>query len=284
MLYCTFAEALRELKGQETAESEPEAKILKERLWQVSRRIDKEMTPDKGVFFAPIIATRTMPLTQNRVKDGGLSYQTTFPLLEVTTASLKYRTQTTAYTDRVELLNSKLYWSGSGAGWQELYHRYRTAGFVVVNGVWGYHHDYASAWVAADTITEALDATETGITVGDVDADDLRYLGERYSYGTLIRIGDEMMLVLGVDASTNELTVQRGVNGSVAATHEIGATVEVFQVEDPIRRITARQTALLYARRGAFESQTVDGFGVTTYPQDLLLELRATLGRYQFGG
>src|SRR5687768_163844 len=179
MIYCTFEEALRELKGQETAEAEEQAKVLKERIWFVSRRIDEEMTPDKGVYFAPTIATRTMPLTQNRVKDGGLSYQTTFPLLEVTTASLKYRTQTTAYTDHVEVVNGRLYWSGSGAGWQELYHRHRTASLVVVNGVWGYHHDYANAWLDGDITTDAVNDTQTDIPVEDVAMSDYRLIGSR---------------------------------------------------------------------------------------------------------
>jgi hypothetical protein len=206
MIYCTLAEALREIKGTETAEAADEVEIVKEKIWQVSRRIDNEMTPERDYYFAPAFKTRTMPFAQHRVGDGGLSYLPTFPLLEAETVSLKYRTQTTPYTDRVEVLNNRLYWSGSGAGWQELYNRYRTASFVVVEGLWGYHHDYAHAWVTVDTITTGVNDSATGITVGDVDAIDPRYIGERYSYGTLIRVDDEMMLVLAVNTSTNELT------------------------------------------------------------------------------
>lgn len=283
MIYADFATALRELKGQETAESELESKVLKEKLWMVSRRIDIEMTPDKGFYFAPAIKTRTMPFNQSRIGDGGLSYLPTFPLLEIETVSLKFRTQSTAYTTSVEVLNNKLYWSGSGAGWQELYRVYRTAAFVVVDGTWGYHQDYANAWTLVDDLSAEINADVTAIPIDDAGAEDGRLIGDRYSYGTLIRVDDEMMLVLEVNTSTNDLTVQRGVNGSAAAAHLIDAEVELYEVEDTIRRITARQAALLYARRGAFESQTVDGFGVTTYPQDLLLELRATLGRYQNG-
>lgn len=283
-MYCNFDEAARELKAVVTDDTETDAQVLKERIRFVSRRIDLEMSPEGDPYFVPTIKTRTMPLTQSRVKDGGLSYQTTFPLLEATATSLKYRTQSTPYTDYVEVEGNRLYWSGRGAGWQELYNRHRTASYVVVSGVWGYHHDYANAWADGDITTEAINDNQTDIPVEDIAILDPYMVGLRYSYGTLIRIEDEMMLVLGLDASTNTLTVARGVNGSTAVAHLTDLPVEVFQVEDPIRRVTARQAALLYARRGAFESQTIDGFGVTTYPQDLLMELRTTLGRYQFGG
>jgi hypothetical protein len=282
MIYCTFAEALRELKGEESAENAEQAQILKEKIWQVSRRIDNEMTPERGLYFAPNLATRTMPLSQHRILDQGLNYLPTFPLLEVSAVSVRFQRQVIDKTAQVDLLDNKLYWVGSGAGWQELYHRYGTTAKVVVVGTWGYHHDYTQAWIAVNTLAGAIpDATTTGVTVGGVFGGDPRLIGERYSYGSLIRVDDEMMQVLEVNTSTNELTVVRGVNGSVAINHADGTTVELFEGEDPIRRVTARQSALLYARRGAFEAQQVDAFGITTYPQDLLMELRGTLRSYQ---
>lgn len=281
MLYADFQTALRELKGQETASAVDEAKVLKERLWMVSRRIDLEMSPDKGMWFVPTVGTRRLPLNESRMLYQGTVFNPGFPLLEATAVGLSYRNQSRDYTESIAVQDGKLAWTGCcGAGFMELYHVYRNAAQISITGTWGYHHDYANAWKSVDTITEALDASETGITVGDADASDWRFIGDRYSYGTLIRVDDEMMLVLDMNASTNELTVQRGVNGSTAATHLANAAVEVFEVEDTIRRVTARQAALLYARRGSFEAQQVDGFGITTYPQDLLLELRVTLARY----
>lgn len=283
MLYADFQTALRELNGQETAESEDQAKVLKERLWMVSRRIDLEMNPDRGIYFAPTIGTRRLPLNESRMLYQGTVFKPLFPLLEVSAVGLNYKGQSHDYTASVAVQDSKLAWIGSGAGFMELYHVYRNTAQIVITGTWGCHNDYANAWLTTDTITAAIaSTTATGITVGNVDAADPRHIGERYSYGTLIKIDDEMMLVLEMNTSTNELTVQRGVNGSTAATHLVNRPVEIFQVEDPIRRVAARQAALLYARRGAFEAQQVDGFGVTTYPQDLLMELRVTLGRYQY--
>jgi len=49
-----------------------------------------------------------------------------------------------------------------------------------------------------------------------------------------------------------------------------------------VRRVTARQAGLLYARRGAYEQQTITDVGVITYPADLLSELRGVLQGFQF--
>lgn len=282
MIYADFQTALRELKGQETAESAEEAKALKERLWMVSRRIDIEMNPDGGFYFAPTIATKRLPLNESRLRDQGLVFDPLFPLLAVAAVSLVYKTQSTDKASYVSVEDGRLAWTGSGAGFMELYRRYGNTARISITGTWGYHRDYANAWTLTDELTAGIDAEETALPIADADAGDGRLIGDLYSYGTLIRVDDEMMLVLEVNASTNDLTVQRGVNGSTAVAHLIDAEVEIFEVEDPIRRVTARQAALLYARRGAFEAQQIEGFGVTTYPQDLLQELRATLGRYQY--
>lgn len=283
MIYADFLTAIRELKGQVTAESEDETKVLKERLWMVSRRIDLEMNPDGGVYFAPTIGTRRLPLNESRFLNQGTVFDPLFPLLEVSAVGLVYRTQNYDKTTSVGVEDGKLVWTGYGAGFMELYRTYRNAARLSIAGTWGYHRDYANAWTLVDTLSAAIDADVTAIPVGDAAAEDSRLIGDLYSYGTLLRVDDEMMLVLEVNASTNDLTVQRGVNGSTAAAHLIDADVELYEVEDPIRRVTARQAALLYARRGSFEVQQVDGFGITTYPQDLLMELRVTLGRYQNG-
>ena len=39
---------------------------------------------------------------------------------------------------------------------------------------------------------------------------------------------------------------------------------------------------MLYARRGAYEQQTITDVGVVTYPADLVAELRGVLQGYQF--
>lgn len=62
------------------------------------------------------------------------------------------------------------------------------------------------------TSNEALDSSETGIDVVAGDA-------VKFAVGDAIRIDDEIMLVTGVNTSTEVLTVTRGALGSTAATH-----------------------------------------------------------------
>lgn len=68
------------------------------------------------------------------------------------------------------------------------------------------------------TSAEALDNSETGIDVVAGDA-------VKFAVGDAIRIDDEIMLVTGVNTSTEVLTVTRGALGSTAATHNTAAEI-----------------------------------------------------------
>lgn len=71
------------------------------------------------------------------------------------------------------------------------------------------------------TLNEALDDTETGVTVATGDA-------VKFVVGDGIRIDDEVMIVTAVDTSTDELTVTRGSaagTNTTAAVHSSGAAV-----------------------------------------------------------
>ena len=68
------------------------------------------------------------------------------------------------------------------------------------------------------TSNEVLDASETGIDVVAGDA-------VKFAVGDAIRIDDEIMLVTGVNTTTEVLTVTRGALGSTAATHATAADI-----------------------------------------------------------
>jgi len=51
----------------------------------------------------------------------------------------------------------------------------------------------------------------------------------------------------------------------------------VWNIEPEIRRIAARQVALQYARKGAFQTAEITDLGIITYPGDLASEVRAVL-------
>lgn len=159
---------------------------------------------------------------------------------------------------------------------------------VKVTAYYGMHTDYSHAWYAADAVANAggISAAATSLTVADADGTGRDGETPRFSAGNLIRIGSEFMRVIAsgadLDTPTNILTIRRAENGTTAAAHALGATVSVWYPEQDIRHVVARQAALLYARRGAFEQQAILGDGVYTYPPDLLPELRNVVSSFNY--
>jgi hypothetical protein len=154
---------------------------------------------------------------------------------------------------------------------------------IKVTGIWGIHNNYSGAWVKYDDLAADINASVTSLTVADSDGADPWGFTPRFSPGSFLRIGTEYILVTAVNNTTNVLTVRRGVNGSTAAAHSTNDDVEVWQVEEPIRRVCIRQSGLLYTRRASYQVETVEGAGTVSYPQDLLFELQGTLNGYVYG-
>lgn len=148
--------------------------------------------------------------------------------------------------------------------------------FLTINGTWGYHSDYANAWLLTTTLT-VDPLTNTSITVTDIDGTDGYGRSPWISPGALLKIDNEFLLVTATNTSTNVATVKRGMYGTTGVAHNIGTGVYVWQVEDVIRRMVARQSAFLYARMGAYETSNVTDIGIANYPSDLLAELRGTV-------
>lgn len=145
--------------------------------------------------------------------------------------------------------------------------------FVSITGVWGYNDDYDNAWLATSTLNGNItdSANTIDVAVGD---------GTSFSPGMLLQINLEYMRVTAI--ALDELTVERGVNGSTASAHANGDAVNVWQATDDIVNMVARQAGALYARRGKYEVVDVAGAGIAQYPQDLLQELQAVVTEYQF--
>jgi hypothetical protein len=152
---------------------------------------------------------------------------------------------------------------------------------IVITGWWGYRRNYASeGWLpSGDSVQDAagITASATTISVTSVGGQDYYFQTPRFSPGNLIRIEDEMCLVWAVNTTTNTLSVRRGVNGSTAAAHAMGAAISLWYPEDDVVRVATRQAAYLYARRGAFEQIVTDGVATAIYPRDLVAELYATI-------
>lgn len=152
---------------------------------------------------------------------------------------------------------------------------------VTITGTFGYRTRYPTdGWLAADTLNGAINASVTTITVTDVDGADYYGITPRISAGNLLQIDSEWLEVTATNTTNNTATVRRAANGSTAAAHNNGATVSVWYPETVITRITARQAAALYARRGAFEGAVMTEVGIVTYPADLLSELVGVLSEF----
>lgn len=288
MTYCTLDEAQAELKAQDTTSAE--VPKLQRYIRQVSRRIDLLMNSIKRrPYFEPYIEARSFPLDTRHVSN----LQNVFHLDNLLLEFSSVTAGGTDITSLVELyppdgpLYKALRFLSAGNSWYTYYPGTdaRWPAYVRVTGTWGFHDDYDNAWVTYDQITTAaLTPAAISVSVNDVDGDDPDGFTPRFSPGQLVRFGSnaEISEVISTDTATNAVGLRRHVNGSDAATgdYAIGTDIKVWQVEEPIKRITARQSALLYARRGAFQVTEIDGIGVTTYPADLLTELAQTLVDY----
>lgn len=274
--YTTLAKVRSELKASSTVDDGDVMPLIR----QVSARIDSVMgQPD---YFAPYIEARYFPLVPTRVQSYSNLFRLHDNLLVLSAVSIEgtsytVGTQVSAYPPGRTPARS-LQMLASAGSWYEACSSGVLNPQVLVTGVWGYRTRYTvEAWLAVDALAAGINASVTSLTVADVDGADAWGYTPRISAGNLLKIDDELMLATATNTSTNAIPVRRGVNGSTAAAHLIGATVSVFQVEDTIARAATRQAALLYARRGAFEASQMTDVGIVTYPSDLLNELYASL-------
>lgn len=284
--YATLAEARSEDKATSTTDDDK----LMRAVFAASGRIDG-VFQSRYRYFMPWIRTITFPIREYMVDSVVNTLALPYPLLSLTSityngSAMTVGTSVEAYPSGVtpykvlRMMTFAYDWYNFVA-WSSSY----PEPLVSITGVWGYHGDYVNAWLSVDTLAAAIvTTTATTLTVADVDGDDAFGFGPRISRGHLIKVDDEYMEVTDTNTTTNVVTVRRGANGSTAATHLISAAVYTWQVEENVKRVTARQASLLYARRGAFEVSTLNEIGVSTsYPQDLLTELKGALQDYAYG-
>lgn len=277
--YTTLARAKAEIKATSTVDDA----ILRRNIATVSKRIDAVMGSPRRPFFAPYTEQREFSSTTDRIDSAG----NTFLLKDHILAFTAVLNQTTTYTSFVELYSygeeiaTMLRLTNTSYNWYPL--NCTAAPKIYVTGIWGWNQDYSNAFDSVDTVQDnPLSASATTITVSDADGADLDGFTPRFSPGNLIRIESELIDITGVNTTTNVLTVRRGVNGTTAAAHVQTTAIAVYRVDERVDRIAARQAGLLYARRGAYQVETLDGVGVVTYPQDLLTELRNSLTEFVY--
>lgn len=277
--YCTLADVKDEQDVNAAANTTQDARIF-QLIRQVSQRVDRLFQSNRPQFW-PYLEDRKFRVTPDRVNSLDNTFWFRDNLLALNTVTLgttalvvatdveAWPTIPTPY-QYLRLLAYTDSWYDNC--WNSSY----TPLFLQINGTWGFHTEYANAWLATTTVAVAT-ATNTTITLTDVDGTDGYGRSPWISPGALLRIENEYLLVTAANTTTNVLTVKRGMNGTTGVNHGIGTGVDVWQVEDVLRRCVARQSAFLYARRGAYESAQVTDIGIANYPSDLLAELRGVV-------
>lgn len=274
--YASLDVTKRELKAESTVE---DAKLY-DRIMQCSARVDG-LFQQRRPMFAPYIESRQFLLVPEYVN----SYYNIFLfndfLLSLTSVSVNGTTLTVGTTvEAWPTLSSpihKLRLKDASNSWYDYCSSDLSPMMITINGIWGFHRDYAYAWLHVDDLQGSLNDSATTFTVADADGADPYGRTPRFSQGNLLRVGTEYMLVASVNTTTNVITVYRGVNGSTAAAHSSGDDVEVWQVEPSVERLVSRQASFMYARRGAFESANITDFGQIQFPSDLLGEVRGIM-------
>lgn len=154
---------------------------------------------------------------------------------------------------------------------------------ISITGFWGYRHDYANAYIDSDDSVQdnPLTASATTITVTSVIGADALFWSPRFDAGNLIRIENELILVLNTDTVLNTLSVRRGVNGTTAVSHAQGTDITIWYPEQDLMDTVSRQAAYFYAKRGSYEETIVSNVASAIYPKDMVSELYAMLQGYQ---
>lgn len=250
-----------------------------------SRRVDKVFHSDRPVF-APYIETRKFALDGYSVNSRMGTFQFPGYLLALNgdvSINGTVISSLELYPDSSMPPFSQLRLTGDCASWYaQVCSTSNAPQQVSINGIWGFHSDYAHAWLAVDALAADITSGATTLTVADAGGADVYGNTPRLSVGQLLKIDDEYLEVTAVNTSTNVVTVIRAAHGSTAAAHTSGKVVSVWQVEEPVQWAVARQANLMYARFGAYSVTEVRDVTEIRYPADWLNEVYAIMNHYAY--
>lgn len=158
-------------------------------------------------------------------------------------------------------------------------------GALSVKALWGYHPDYATAFVdSLETVAEnPLAANTTQLQVADVNGLAADLDCPRFQAGQLLRIENELLYLISVHAVADApdlLTVVRGYNGSTAAQHPQGCPIRIFRPDGNIVQACVRLVAWRFHQKDVdnFDRTYVAGTGVVSVPAALPADVRDALG------
>jgi hypothetical protein len=265
MIACTH-DVRREMTDQTVADTDLQA------LYRTLRKVETRFVREVGYGFVPLRRTLTLhtPYADGRVSGDGATLALRTPLLaaETVTNGANGVVEATDYRlasretlgstpyDAITLTAGAWAWDGDIP--------------VTIDGIWGYHAAYDEAWLpSGDAVKTSLADSASEIAVNDASGLDAWGETPRFCPGQLLQIEAEWLEVVAVDLETNTLTVRRGVNGSVAAAHDVDTAIDIWQADEEAVRAVARWTGLLFSRRGAYEKVSFDGVAQVVFPTDL---------------
>jgi hypothetical protein len=154
---------------------------------------------------------------------------------------------------------------------------------IALDGTWGYHPDWPHAWAGSGdgVVDDPLAEGATALTVTDADGAAGDGIAPRFAAGQLLRVGDEYLHVVAVDAATNVLTVARGANGTAAASHSQGTAIAIYRAPADVRQVCLRVAAWLYKQKDAGFVQATGGLrGQVAVPPALPDDVTQILAPY----
>jgi hypothetical protein len=279
MSLATLADVIAERKGS-TASADDQNYILRH-LRYVSNRIGS-IAAQRGFDFEPRYKTERITPRGNIIDSNEGILTLPHPLLEIDTIT----TDGTALTEGTNVYAEplatypihqlRLGWD-SGYSWLPC-STGSPYNSIVITGWWGVRTFYDEVgFPQIDSLAAALGAGDATMTVGDADGADYDGVTPRFSPGGLYRIEDELVEVTATNTTTNVVAILRGRRGTTAAAHNNGTAIKAWNVEPEIRRICARQTAYILARKGSFQTTELNDLGVISYPPDFVVEVYGAL-------
>ena len=125
---------------------------------------------------------------------------------------------------------------------------------ISVAGIFGYHDNYLGAWGGCGTVADAA-GINAAVTTYTASA------GAGVKAGMLLQIDNEFLYASAVSGTS--ITIERGVNGSTAAAHLLGAPVSYWKPVFTVSKVCRMAAASLWNLRANPEGKQVSINGVT---------------------
>ena len=108
-------------------------------------------------------------------------------------------------------------------------------------------------------------ASDTTLTATD---------GAKFAVGQTVLIDSEQLFISAI--STNDLTVERGANGTTATAHDDASDISIYRYPRPVVEACAALAEQLWKRKDAAAPTTLSGIGTDHRPANLLAPFRRT--------